>query len=243
MIKKTKQYDMFKFRDDNRDNIDSSHVNKIARSIELNNLLHMRPILVNSNMEIIDGQNRLKAAEKLGVEVYYEVQEALKAEDIILLNTAKAWGNADYLNFYCKNGYSDYIKFKEFMDKHGLNIRVSLYLCTNNSNDKASFRDGKLKFDSVEIEDQLDVCKETISIIKNTHGFCSWCDSAKFWKSLIILIRHPGFKANSWLGNVRRLVDQFHNCTNWKEYLKLFNRVYNYHKREKISLYDEIELS
>ena len=102
-INKTKNYEMFKFREDNRLKIDQSHVNKLINSIQSRNLLDMRPIIVNSDYEILDGQHRLLAAKNLGVEIYYEIEEKLEHKDIILMNVAKSWAVCDYMNYFVKN--------------------------------------------------------------------------------------------------------------------------------------------
>ena len=85
MIQKTKDYEMFKFRDDNRP-LSQPHLKALIDSIKSKNLLEMRPIQVNAQFEVIDGQHRIAAAKALGVDIYYQVEESLNPEDIIRLN-------------------------------------------------------------------------------------------------------------------------------------------------------------
>ncbi len=86
MIKKTKNYEMFTFREDNREKIDQSHVQRLVFSIEKRNLLELRPIIVNEKFEVIDGQHRLMAAKFLDVEIFYQQEKKLDAKDIITMN-------------------------------------------------------------------------------------------------------------------------------------------------------------
>ncbi len=147
MIKKTKDYDLFRFREDNREAINQAHVKRLAESIKARNLLDLRPISVNSEYEVIDGQHRLLAAKSLGVEIYYQMQEGLKAEDIIIMNVSKSWAQADYLNYYCKNGYQEYIKLKDFTKHHNISLKVAINIMVGYSKTAAQeFKNGKFKF-------------------------------------------------------------------------------------------------
>ena len=60
-LEKTKNYEIFKIMDCNRE-LSAANLQKLIGSIKSRNLLEFRPIIVNSKMEIIDGQHRLAAA-------------------------------------------------------------------------------------------------------------------------------------------------------------------------------------
>ena len=117
-MKETTNYDMFKFREDNRKEISNVHVRVLVRSITHNNMLKYKPILVNSKMEVLDGQHRLLAAKEIGVPIFYEVEKDMDIKSIISLQTQKAWTTTDYINAYAKNGYEDYIKLSDFCKKN-----------------------------------------------------------------------------------------------------------------------------
>jgi len=126
MIQKTKKYDIFKFREDNRQKIDENHVKRLIESIKNRNLLEFRPIMLNSDYEVIDGQHRLLAAKELNIEIFYEIHKDLKSGDIIELNVAKTWQMEDYLNYYVKNGHKEYQNFDAFLKKNNLSINIGL---------------------------------------------------------------------------------------------------------------------
>ncbi len=116
-IQSTKDYDMFKKHENNRD-IDSGNLRRIMASIQTQNMLEFRPILVDSKMRIIDGQHRLEAAKKLDVEVFYQINEESSHEDIALLNSAqKRWYTQDYMNYYASLGKSAYAKLLDYSKK------------------------------------------------------------------------------------------------------------------------------
>ena len=118
MILETSDYSIFQKHSSNR-NIDKSNLNKIINSIKARNLLYLRPIIVNKNFEIIDGQHRLEAAKYLELPVFYQIQPEAVDEDIILLNdNMKRWTIDDYLNYYLSKGNIEYTKLNEFIKKY-----------------------------------------------------------------------------------------------------------------------------
>jgi len=71
---KTKDYSIFKKHESNR-GIDQNNLKKIVNSIKAEDLLAFRPILVDAQMRVIDGQHRLEAARLLDLDVYYQRKE------------------------------------------------------------------------------------------------------------------------------------------------------------------------
>lgn len=237
MIRKTNNYSMFKFREDNRHHIDQGHVKRLAKSIQQKNLLEMRPILVNSDMEVIDGQNRLLAAQQLGIEIYYEIKEELTAADIINLNVSKSWSTLDFMNFYCKNGYIEYQKLDKFIHQHAIPLTVALILFEGRGYDSlAEFKDGHFKYDDSINDDVIELCWETVGKIRLHNTRCPWTDSKKFWKALIRLFLHPDFKIESWRHNRDLKIEHISQRASFSDYLKMVENVYNYKLRDKITL-------
>lgn len=121
VVSMTTNYEIFKFWKNNRDAV---RYDKLVKSIQANDLTSACPILVNRNFYIIDGQNRFLACKKLGKPIYYLVKDIADNQIdnyIITLNTASTnWHLPDYLSYYIKKGYINYIDLREFMDKHGL---------------------------------------------------------------------------------------------------------------------------
>src|SRR5208337_3618513 len=98
------------------------------------------------------------AAKALNCEIYYEVDDKYEANDIILLNTSKNWGGADFFNYYKKNGYIEYQKLEGFIKKHGLTLKVALNICKGNSKTSyEEFKKGKFIFDSEYVEKNINL--------------------------------------------------------------------------------------
>lgn len=237
MIQKTNNYEQFTFSDDNRSKIRQKHVERIADSIKARNLLEFRPVLVNKNMQILDGQHRVLAAKKLGVEIYYQVQEDIKLGDVILLNTSASWTNEDYLNYYVKNGYEEYIKLNEFIKKHDVTLKVVLNTSFGKSRQgHVNFKTGSFKFDEESIGTELDNCWETVSIIKQKNGSTKslYTSSTRFWTAMIKLFTHEQFDRKKWMTNLKKLSNRFEMKASIDEYVDIFLNIYNWRNNKKI---------
>lgn len=235
---KTTNYDQFTFRDDNRDKgVDPHHLKKIIESIRSVNMLEFRPICVNKEMEVIDGQHRLMAAKELGVEIYYQIKKDFKPEDIIHMNIAKVWGYPDYLNYYVKQGNENYIKLKAFMDEHKINLKIALSLCEGSAKMMYDrFKIGQFIFNSDSSSVDIELIWETIERIKKFNGFSIYTSSTKFWKAMITLIRHGEFNEAQWFSNVDKLVSRFGVRASHGDYLRMIQDIYNYRSSTKINL-------
>ena len=95
-ILETKDYSKFKVLDGNRA-IRDRRVDAIVQSITEVGYV-TSPILVNENMEVIDGQGRLAALERLNMPVEYIVQEGIGIEECRQMNIHQSnWTDYDYV--------------------------------------------------------------------------------------------------------------------------------------------------
>ncbi len=240
MKSKTKDYDLFVFRDDNRVKIDLNHIKRLVGSIQSRNLLELRPITVNGKMEIIDGQHRLLAAKELGIDIWYIVEQDLDAEDIIKMNIAKSWLLGDYLNFYVKHGYVEYIKLNDFMKNEGLNLQVTLNIIYGRSkNQVTQFKEGKFVFLDEIASESITICKDTIAYIQKMSGYSPYTSSTRFWKALITLVNHPEFNKEQWYTNMQKMVTSFGPKVSGNDYLAMFEYVYNWRASVKLVLQNQ----
>lgn len=240
MIKKTKDYDIFILRDDNREKIDRPHIQRLCESIKSRNLLEFRPIVVNEKMEVIDGQHRLFAAKALDVEIYYQVESKLDAPDIVRMNISKAWTMGDYLNFYCQHDYEEYKKLAEFMKKHSLTLKVALTIALGQSKlGYYEFKRGEFKFEECSENVDLDICWETIHYIQKINGYAQYTYTNRFWKAMLKLVKHPNFDAKKWKSNVEKLVSNFCPKARADDYVIMVQNIYNWRNNAKIHLLDD----
>lgn len=116
-IKLTNNYEMFKFRRENRE----LNYNKVSslKSILLNDGRQIMPIICNTEMEIIDGQHRFQALKELNWDIMYYIDPAVTSKDLISINnTQKNWGMADYVHYYASLGNRTYYNLESIWKKY-----------------------------------------------------------------------------------------------------------------------------
>lgn len=107
-VKTTRDYDVFKVMEGNRE-VDVPHVRRLMRVIKENDLTAKFPIVVNSNMEVVDGQHRLEALKRLDLPVNYRVEDDVAIEDVRVINQVnKRWSWNDLARSYVELGNENY---------------------------------------------------------------------------------------------------------------------------------------
>ena len=126
------------------------HVKKLKEFIQRDpSALRYNPILVNSKMEVIDGQHRLATVGMINEEytvqlpVYYIIKPDAKLKTAIAINSsAKPWTPNDYAESYANQGNEHYQIYIDFIKQYKLNHDVLLsYLGLNNPVSAQDFKD------------------------------------------------------------------------------------------------------
>ena len=114
----TKDYGMFKLLDGNRDPEKATRLKKLEKSIKEVGFLPT-PVIVNERYEVIDGQARLKTAEKLEHPVYFMIVPGIGLNECVALNQAStAWTMKDYIDSYAERGNEHYVTLREYIEKY-----------------------------------------------------------------------------------------------------------------------------
>lgn len=134
-IERTTDYRCFKSIVSNRE-VNKLHVRKLAQSIQRKNLLHIRPVICNNKMEVIDGQHRIAACSLINEPVYYICVDNLTKDDIALLNTAqKNWTMLDFINFYTIEGRPEFRAFSRLLNRFSeMKVTTLLRMCGESRN-------------------------------------------------------------------------------------------------------------
>ncbi len=238
-VSTTKDYSIFKIHPSNRP-IDENNLKKIVDSIRSKNLLQFRPIVVNTKMEIIDGQHRLAAAKILDIEVYYTISRDSDANDIILLNVnQKKWAIDDYVHYYISIGNENYIKFSKFKQNEKIDSRQTLRLMgKSGSSSLKVFREGKFQFPEDEKVDFLKIkiseYDDIIDTIKTTKiGGNLICARAGFKEALLEMIKSQEFETELFKHKLSFNIDKIRICSTREGYLGMLRDIYNWKNRNK----------
>lgn len=146
-LHKTSDLNQFKPIPGNR-TIKDLHVKHLMSALLKRNELHLNPLVVTSDMEVVDGNHRLVAARNLGLSVYYIIDDNYDPEKLMMFNNVNLkWQFKDYLKFYMEQGNEDYLKFNEFMQEVGFSITVLMeWMDYHPRKAQISFKEGRLKF-------------------------------------------------------------------------------------------------
>jgi len=142
---KTKNYSQFKKHIANR-KISEVLVKKLMISIKTFGYIPGRPVLVDKNFTVIDGQHRLEACKRLKIHVDYEISDAKLMEAVIALNSNQAqWKLIDYVTSHAEQGVDCYRRLLKFEEKYkfGISVSADLFLQLRFGNNSKILKEGK----------------------------------------------------------------------------------------------------
>lgn len=228
---KTTNYEMFKFRNANR-LIDPGLVKRLKESIKSIGYIESRPVLVNQDFEIIDGQHRFIACKELVLPIVYESMQMNGNADKIIVELNKnqvIWRLEEYIQFYAKKKIDCYVKLLEFKKLYKLDISQAIAIFFNNpgGNTAKYIRKG----DQLKINQKA---HETAQFIKELRLMIPFVDKIYFVRACIPLF-NIGDKAQ-----IQKLFDNrllIFEQPSVDTYLILFEKIINrYNKTNKIRL-------
>lgn len=232
---KTKDYSIFKIIDCNRD-IDESGVKSLSKSIMKKNLLKSNPIIVDSHMQVMDGQHRLRAAETLGVDIYYIIDDNFSISDISRINsTRKNWSSENYINFYMQQGFDEYIKLDEFLKEFKISLRCAIVFISGRDSFRLfpSIKDGSFNFKLFEESKKAlkSYCKMQNILISINFKPKMILTSLGFIKACKVFFESKLVDHDLFFTQLDRAVHLIHPCGNGREYLDILCDIYNFRMR------------
>jgi hypothetical protein len=211
------------------------HVERIALSQKANGVL-MNPIIVNSLWEVVDGQHRLEASKINGFGVYYIVAPSYSLNEVHALNlNQKNWGSKDYLQGYADMGLRQYVNLQGFMEVNPeFSIAIAISICGSRAYDSGSytrqFNSGEWKAgDFKSAQKDADKIKLIGSIYE---GF----SRRSFVAAILPIFSNKNFDFNEFMHKLRLQPTALVDCVTTVQYRVLIEDIYNYRRREKVSL-------
>ena len=231
----TRNYSIFKTLGGNRD-VNHLHLSRLKDSMGKNNLITI--IMVNENMEIIDGQHRFTISKELNLTINYIIVDGYGLNEVQVLNAnMKNWTSNDYINGYCDLGYKDYNVFRNFMNEYGFSHQVSLMLLGGellNGSAKISpttkFKEGLFKV--VDIDKSKSMADKILMIEPYYKGY----SRRSFIIAIIGMFKNEDFDFSEFISKLKQQPTTLQDCTNVTQYKVLIEEIYNYRRREKINL-------
>lgn len=245
---KTDDLNIFKQIDGNRvPNL--QHVKRLSDSFKFYGM-KCNPILVNENMEVIDGQHRLMAAKEVGVPVYYIVVDGYNLADVHTLNlNQKNWIKKDFMEGYANMGIKPYIKLRNFVENNNdYSFTDCIALCSNTSTgnkssmweryrtDGKSYNITKVFEEGTWVGKDFNLAQDWANKIRMVKRYYPNYNKSTFVGTMITLFLNDNFDFNEFMHKLRLQPTALVDCVNRDQYRTLIEDIYNYRSRKKVSL-------
>ena len=149
-IFETKDYSIFKFRDDNRI-VNVNHVKKLSQRMKEKGWLSSSVVTINGSGDVIDGQHRVKAAMSVNCPVRYKVTKGAGIDEMTAMNTLQRnWSPFDHVHKFVVRGNENYIKFDNFTKDYPMFKYTEIAMFLNNN--KSTFVRSLIKIFSTKPE-------------------------------------------------------------------------------------------
>lgn len=234
-IRETKDYSIFKFRDDNRV-INNNHVKKLSNKMKLKGWLSSSVVTINGNGDVIDGQHRVKAAMSVGCPIRYKVTRGAGTEEMTEMNTLqKNWSPFDHLHKFVVRGNPSYVTFQRFVDEFPQYkyTEIAMFLSNSlNSVHRDTFESGNYS-----VKDVNKGRKWANEILQLKPFGEKFYNRSIFVRAMIkVMSNKSDFIFEEFLHKVKLRPMNFVQCGTVDQYVEMIESVYNYRRSDKINL-------
>lgn len=229
VILQTRDYTIFKKLPGNRPP-DDAHVRRLIRNmLEVGNLTSDFPIVVNENMEVIDGQHRLEALKELGWPIAYRVAVGLTLDTVRGINQASQnWSWKDYAQSFAENGSEkskdEYKRFLTLADYFGYPYHVLMHYCGLSTDNRpvnaTDFRNGELKIPNFDRTFRLLEQYKAVSEAFNFHN-------SKLAIALYKIMQHPEYSQDRMVHKAKVYDLEIRRLSTLDDYIRFAEDVYN----------------
>jgi len=232
-IFQTKNYAQFKYRSDNRP-VDQANVHKLVKSFEV--MGQKIPIKVDSSMNVLDGQHRLKACVQLKMPVVFIIDdEDMTTSEIAQLQaTSTKWNYADYAHsFATDEKLIDYRLYNNFCTTysefpHSTAILMLSNLRAAGGNADQVFKAGKFKIKS------FTKAKEIAETLRKMSIYYKSYNRKGFVSSVIVMMNHKDFSEERLFRKLPKRCKEIHDFSKTEDYLDTLQDIYNWKEPKKV---------
>ena len=231
----SKDYEAFSFITGNR-NINKSHLEKLRKS--MTEMFIPIPIVVNEQLQIIDGQHRYMICKEEGWPLSFMQVKGLTLVHVQKINELmKVWTAEAFMHCYCdlaletKDGsYDDYVEYREFKRQYGFGHNETQAILTNqrmfSGNLSERFRNGTFKIKN------LSLARDTAEKISSVGKYYQGYKRRGFVIAMLHCFATPEYDHDRFLSKLSYQTYKLSDQSNYKQYLQIAQDIYNYHARE-----------
>lgn len=232
-IQQTQDYTLFRRIKGNRV-VSQPHVKRLLEAIKNDpQTITFNPIIVNEDMEVIDGQHRLEAIKKVDLPVYYIQVDNIGLETVQKLNSiSKMWSPMDYAKSFAENGNEDYRIYIDFKVKFKFNHDVIMkYLALDVPMTGTLFKQGRFTVPNVARSYELATYLQDIEQFYDRAGY----RNAAF--GFLIIVQSPNYDHKRMYRQMKNYAQIINEQPVANDYAREFERIYNYHQRSTARLF------
>ena len=226
----TKLYSKFTFISGNR-GVSEAHIEKLVAMIAADeDWLIFNPIIVDSDLHVLDGQHRLIAAQKANARIWYNIRSKKTTLEVVarINDCQKSWKPDDFVFMYLTLGNVHYKAFWEFYKGYGLSASTGLILFGGQS--MKSLRDGTLTV--------VDILRaeETADALMDVKKYVPFADFNRFASAFVRVFENEEYNHKRMLTKLRQRKDVIRKLTTVEDYMRMLEDIYNH----KLPLTDKI---
>lgn len=227
-IYSTNDYNKFKRLDNNR-SLKEKRVSKLVASFSEKEI--MNPIVVNKNMEIIDGQGRYEAKKRLDLPIYYIVSPDADINDCRRMNKYnESWKLINFIESYASAGNNNYVLLLETCKTTGYPpsrvARLSNHTTRDNKNtNNNAVEDGTFKFTQSDVDTVMRVKKLADEIAEAL--LCTERKNDAFYTGVKVMVETDGYDHCQMLKNCKKERATYSQMSGLHNQLVEFSRIYN----------------
>lgn len=235
-VLETKDYSIFKFRDDNRE-IKLPHVKYLVKRMKEKGWLKTSTVVINGNGDVIDGQHRVKAAMEAGVPIRFRVERGAGIDEITEMNTGQRnWSPFDHIHKFVARGNEHYVKFNNFIKEFPMFRITECAMFLNNSMssvDRKVFEEGRWVAKDVNV-----ARKWANNVLSLKPYFEKGYNKSIFVRALIKVLTTKGdvFDFDQFVHKVKLRPNMIFMCGTVDQYVEMIEDIYNYRRADKVNL-------
>lgn len=237
----TDDYTAFRYLVGNRE-IKPERVKAVIESIESIGYV-LSPVLVNEKMEIIDGQARVTALQKLGLPVHYTVQPGIGVKECIAMNVKQTnWVLTDFIHCYANLGYASYKYLEILFERYGKKFTVSpiLYALRGSVPNNKIIKEGRFTCTEKDYEracKTLEYLSKFTPIFEGEVGFKSY-----YLIAIAYCYNSPSIDNNKLLSVICTRKIDLDPVVNVAQAVEVIEKIYNLRSRNKVYILTEYKM-
>ena len=234
-IYETKDYSIFKFRDNNRE-VNVNHVKKLANRMKENGWLSSSVVTLNGGGEVIDGQHRVKAAMSVNCPIRYKVTRGAGSDEMTAMNTLqKNWSPFDHLHKFVTKGNPHYVTFDKFVKEFPMFKYTEVAMLLNNT--LSTIKRDTFESGDYVVRNEKKARSWAEQILQLRPYFEKYYTKAIFVRAFIKIVSNKKeFVFEEFMHKVKLRPNMLVPCGTVEQYTEMIENIYNYKRSNKVNL-------